>query len=507
MMDHLDVSDPLPDFDNLDNVDDLNLDGSGGLGSSDVLNFDLQSSEIDELLMSGGSKNGGDQFKFQMDESDRRNLMMKEPLEACAEVTDTSEEIDHLKSMPIAEIDDADDILGFGDQQWDTNNDDPVLSVPQQQPENQMMMMDQGLNSGLQNGMSPQMGQNNNQMGQQQNNDSANVADLQTEKLILMERLQAIKLREEQGMNNSGSQTHQQSMLGSGFTLQRNEHVPQMPPSSNNMFLSGGPSPFATAAPTPPAAPVASVGGMGGGGAGETPLSAFLRSNKKSHGMAANKPAGVGLGGSLAGKPGAASIFSRNGNNLEAIQSNSQLPSNHDDYYVSDQAGGKPKTHLFASMDRSSVSQEMVRKLSSRGLSNSGSRSSLSRSGARGSSGNLGNAQWGSSQKTGFRTSGILSKTSVLSKSASDAHLIKRGGLAMSKKGVGSLSRENALYSMMKRNSSKNLIRRDDSSSGLVPTKRRGGSRAKLNLSRSVPAFALSNSGYAPPQGSQNAQW
>jgi len=478
-MEQLEVTGALPDFDNLD----VDLDNSGG--------FELGSGDFAALL------GADDNDKFVMNDSDIDNLMNEGMAEGGANAY--SDEIDHLKIMPIAEIDQADVILGLEPAkerqqdyepkpmetqrapQWNqqvVQQPDPLLgnlryeTMPQSSDSIQMIV-DQGIQQGANNGMLPPMGQNR-----------ANVADLQDEKQKLMERLREINMREERTSNGFQQQQQQQMMMrpNNGFVLQRNEQLPQSGSQSSNMFLREQ-TPFSAPAP------VASVGGLGGGG--ETPLQSFLRAGRKSQnpGGQPPRPAGSLLSQNIAGAPKAASIFSHLPMDLEAIASQSELQASNS--FLQQQ--NEPKTHLFASMDRSSVSQEMVRKLSARSLSRQNS--------GRKASGNIGNAAWGMdpSRKSGFRTSGILSKH------ASESHLVRKGGL-VSKSSKGSLSRENALYSMMKRNSSKNLIRRDDSQGSLLPTKRRGGSKHKLSLSRSVPAL-MANNGGSMPQGSKNAMW
>jgi hypothetical protein len=195
------------------------------------------------------------------------------------------------------------------------------------------------------------------------------------------------------------------------------------------------------------------------------------------------------LSRNVAGAPMTASVFSRMPMDLEAITSQSELQASNSFLDQNDLNG-----LLVATTDRSKVSQEMVRKLSARNLSRQNSGRQPSRT--------VGNATWGAepSRNGAFRTSGILPKN------ASESHLLRTGGLILSKSRPGSLSRENNLYNLMKKNSSKNLIRRDDSQGSLLASKRRVGSKHKLTLSRSVPALIANNGGFMP-HGSQNAVW
>jgi hypothetical protein len=487
MMEHLAERVALPDFDVLD----VDLDGIGG--------FELESNDFDTLL--GVEGEGLDNFSMNDDDMDN---LMKEGLPGESGMA-YSDHVDHLKIMPIAEIDQADVILGLGPAketqefqpkplearsvpQWNqpVQPNDPLLgnlrrdAVPLS--DSIQMIVDQGFQNGAHghNGMLPPMGQNNH----------VSVADLNFEKQKLLDRLQEINMREEHTSNDFQQQMHtsngfqqqqqQQMRPNNGFVFQRNEHIPQAAPSSNNVFLQE---------PTPFAPPVASVGGLGGGG--ETPLQSFLRAGRKSQNPAGqpSRPTVSLLSQNVAGAPKAASVFSQLPSDLEAITSQSELQASNS---FLDQ--GDSKTPLFASMDRSIMSQEMVRKMSSRSLARQNS--------GRKVSGTVGNASWGidPSRKSGFRTSGILSKH------ASESHLVRKGGLALSKSKTGSISRENALYSLMKRNSSKNLLRREDSQGSLLASKRRGGSKHKLSLSSSVPALMANNLG-SVPQGSRNAMW
>lgn len=273
--------------------------------------------------------------------------------------------------------------------------------------------------------------------------------DLEQEKMKLLSRLNEINNR--QNMN-----------VGGGMPMPANVT------SGNPFLMSGGMSQMQNMLrqQQKPAA-VASVGSMGG--SGETPLTSFLRKNQKSQPSAPAASAGRSMiGANVMGAPKAASIFSEG-------------PMNFNNPLLS---GNRNQNPLFGAMDRTTASQDMVRKLSARSLlarSDSGAhmRGGLSSHGA-----NSGNATWGDDPNANsFKTSGILPRH------VSDNHLLRaaKGGMVRSRSKQGSLSRENLMHmKRMPRNPS------DDSLGALLPVKRGtiGGVKHKMGISRSVPRLA-----------------
>jgi len=263
---------------------------------------------------------------------------------------------------------------------------------------------------------------------------------------------------------------------------------------------------------------VASVGGMSGisdmlrlqqlqqpvssavgGGPAETPLTSFLRKNQKAPPPVASAAASM-LSRNVPGAPQAASVFS------ETNWMN-QNP------YLED--GGAPNQHLLGAMDRTSVSQNMVRKMSARTLLARADSGSHMRSGVMQRVSGTGNATWGNapSISTSFQSS------SILPKHMSENNLAKSGvrsGL-MKTPSKNSLSREN-LRGFMRAHSRPS----EDSIGGvnIVPIKRcpSASTKYKVGNSRSVPHLLMQESGsrgdfsqhmlpqdYQTPQ--QNAAW
>mmetsp|Transcript_9290 Transcript_9290/g.14895 ORF Transcript_9290/g.14895 Transcript_9290/m.14895 type:complete len:602 (+) Transcript_9290:61-1866(+) len=273
---------------------------------------------------------------------------------------------------------------------------------------------------------------------------------------------------------------------------------------------------------------VASVMGNEAANNGETPLQRFLR----------GKNAGSATP-SKAGGPAASSV-------LDASPMDFGGSSNP---FLRQAAGGKG-TPLVAAMNKSSTSQDMIRNtLSGRSLQASGV-SLRARSGGNimdilntdVDGGQTKNATWGASGVSSrnprnpnayYTSSGILSKHNV-----SDGHLLQRGtmsaSLAKSKNRVGSLSRENSLYNLMKskqgshknlnsmarqgshqrlgsltKSGSKNSLMRDSSFGSLLPTKRGGrtNTKHKLGGSLSVPHMAVRAKSPTTPSNHGNAMW
>ena len=365
-------------------------------------------------------------------------------------------------------------------------------------PDALQLMVDQAMQGGPSaGGVMPAMSEN-----------EMRTVDLEQEKMKLLSRLQEINKRQQGDMNQAQSmndmsmlmaqqrqqqqQQHQQQQ-NSMFMQQKNNMMGGMP-QSNNFYQQQQPKkqPLTTST-TSVGGGVASVGGVSGG-KGETPLSAFLRGSRKSQQpppVAKPAPPQSALNKNIAGAPKAASIFAQMGqmsSELDAIQAQSNMMNN--------KGLGNPQ--FRTAMDASSASQEMVRKIQMmRGQAGGMGRNP-------GSRGNASFGADGSRKTTNYRTSGILPKH------ASETHLMRKAGLAKSKSKPGSLSRENQLYSLMKRTSSKNSMSRDDSLSQLFPIKRRpsSASKHKLGYSRSQGNIVMDgSSGSRHSGGGANARW
>ncbi|KAG7354130.1 hypothetical protein IV203_003486 [Nitzschia inconspicua] len=244
----------------------------------------------------------------------------------------------------------------------------------------------------------------------------------------------------------------------------------------------------------------------------ETPLSAFLR-NKNMSGTLASAQASI-LSQNRVDATGASGIF---------------------DAVPMDIGGStNPFLRRAAVGNNPSFSQTMIRQsLSGRNLRASGinlnrqSGQNLVELRGSGLSGGSHNAVWGSSGVSPNRHMGVSSFASsgILSRHMSDGHLLAgattvSASLAKSKNRMGSLSRENALYNMLKnkqgshkglntlnRNSSharlsksgsRGSITNSDSFGSLLPTKRSGGrvgSKYKIGASSSVPHLMVRDKG------------
>jgi hypothetical protein len=270
-------------------------------------------------------------------------------------------------------------------------------------------------------------------------------------------------------------------------------------------------------------------------GSGETPLSAFLR-NKNNSGVATPSQASM-LSQNIPGAPAAASIF-------DAAPMDFGSSTNP---FLRHAAGGD--NPLMSAINNSTSSQNMIRQtLSGRNLRASGVTLNR-RSGTNlmdmmasdlGSGGNQ-NAVWGSSGISPNRRTGVssFSSSGILARHVSDGHLLAgattvSASLAKTKNRVGSLSRENSLYNMLKnkqgshkalnalgrqssysrlsKSGSRGSIARNDSNGSLLPTKRGGGRtgpKYKIGASTSVPHLMVRGRGTPSPTNNPggNAMW
>ncbi len=269
---------------------------------------------------------------------------------------------------------------------------------------------------------------------------------------------------------------------------------------------------------------VASVAGISNTGSGETPLSAFLRGKSIANVAAPHSNERVVSHQQHLNAPTAASILDAAPIDFGESLTNPFLQN----------------PLLVNAMNKSSSSQNMIRQsLSGRSLRASGV-SLSNRSGQTlmkmlnsdlGVSGNHPNATWGSSDRNTFSSTGILSRH------VSDGHLLSGAttmgpSLAKSKNRVGSLSRENSLYNMLKnkqgshktlnalgrqgshtrlgmtKSGSKGSI--NESLGVMLPTKRGGGrmsSKYKIGASSSVPHLMLRGESQPGPTHGGNALW
>ena len=242
---------------------------------------------------------------------------------------------------------------------------------------------------------------------------------------------------------------------------------------------------------------------------GETPLQSFLRGSRKSMCESELQPPRSVLSQNISGAPNAASVFSRMHMNMETIESERELLGNSSFLRDEDSNFG-----LFSSMDRSTVSNELVKKLSEKNLmrNNSGH---LVRQGSGRSLNGQANATWGMNgddgrKPGGYKTSGILRKHS------SETHLLRKGlSPSANKYKISSgISRENLAYSLLKKTpSGRNLgslgnLAKNDSFADM-PTKRSMPSaKHRLALSSSVPHMLRAGNRSMSPQGfQQNAKW
>ena len=305
----------------------------------------------------------------------------------------------------------------------------------------------------------PQVGMNN----------QTGLLDLEQEKLRLLSRLNEINQRQHHNSTTadpfqaSGAMSHLSSRVMRQQTQQQE----------------------------PPKAAVASIGTMNR--AGETPLTSFLRKNQKTQPNAATTATIPSMNHPSAS--GAASIFAESPMSFD----NPLLRGSH-----------TKQNTLFGAMDRTSASQEMVRKLSARSLlarSDSGQniRGGFTPNEMRGA-----NQTWGDTTTTQRPTTMSFKTSGILPRHASDNHVLRagtKGTLIRSRSKNTSLSRENLLY-MKKTSQSRNNS--DDSLGSLLPVKRAGGTKYKVGISRSTPRLTMNgpHSGHGGHGGSQmNAMW
>ncbi|KAL3911641.1 MAG: hypothetical protein SGARI_001550 [Bacillariaceae sp.] len=331
-------------------------------------------------------------------------------------------------------------------------------------------------------------------------------ADLELEKMKLMARLQEI--------NSRGSGTGLSSMGGGGSNP--NLMHPQQVPSSGfaNQTMSG--------AVVGSSAGVASVMGgsnNSGGNAGETPLSAFLRNKNKgssASGVATTAVTASLLSQKVPNAPAAASI-------LDAAPMDYGGSTNP---FLRKNSSGNS---LVGAMNKSSSTQDMIRNtMSGRGLRSSG----VALNSSSGSNlmemlgSDLGkNAAWGGA------SSGLSSRHRGSKGSFSSSATVS-ASLAKTKNRVGSLSRENSLYNMMKNKhgshkalkglgrpgsssrlsstGSRGSMARSDSKDSLVKRSgSRAGSKYRMGASTSVPHLGMNPRN--PPSSGQggggNALW
>ena len=230
----------------------------------------------------------------------------------------------------------------------------------------------------------------------------------------------------------------------------------------------------------------------------ESPLTSFLRAGKKGQGMNSHV---------MTSKPASASVFS-------------EKPSMSVDPFNKRRPATNTQKQLLGAMDRSTYSQNMVKQLNFMTTDSTGVDISQRSAGT-----SSGNAQWGAvlggnePQPHGYRYSGILSKH------ASDGHLLRTKNLARSKGKATSLSKDNmmmartkgkgtdqSLGGLLKRSSSKNLV---DKGGDVYAKKRVGNAKYKFGVSGSVPGQLNNHKGGGggtahggESSGNQgNAQW
>lgn len=380
--------------------------------------------------------------------------------------------------------------------------------------------------------------------------------ELEQEKLKLLKRLQEINLRQQQP---SSGVVSAHSLFGQDQHQQDELPTSQILSSSSSPFMqmqhqaSRPRQPLVT---TTTATTVASVSSLGGGpGGGETPLQSFLRS-KGAGGTAMGNPAPSGSGGSsssLFGQTKAASILDAAPMDFGMSSSNPFLRGTGAGGLAGLRSASGHRTGanpLMGAMDRSTLTQDLIRKLSSQSLRASGNSGQNLMAGDNmygGGGGQSLNAGWGvpssggvaTIRGVGGRTKDFFRTSGIIPKHASDGHLLAAGAvgasMAKTKNRLGSLSRENSLYNLMSHNknrlgsqhknlgmlnrqSSNQSLGREDSTGSLLPTKRGGrvGGIAKYKMagSRSVPHI-VPNGGHSTTRPStlsgqgnqQNAMW
>jgi hypothetical protein len=570
--------DDMPDFHDEDNADDDD-DDDDDINFIDRLNLDLQrnqninidgvgdnvslagsESSIDKLLSmniiemddAGGGEGGGGTVDINVSDSD----VMKTFAEGFfkneqGNIQQDYQDNQHYYQQNINNNNNSnnyDPLLGklsnhsSQEHQPYYNNDN---TEQQEQMMMMMMMMNQQSNNHNNNNMQYQQQQLLMQMQMQQmeyhdNNNNSNdagggmdsaklsqlqqmgSADLEREKMKLLSRLQEINSRQQAPAMMMMQQQQQQQQQ------QQNQRPAGLVASNSGV------------------ASIIGTGGgaaVGGGTTGETPLQSFLRSKNKGGvaSVATAMPSKASmLSQNIPGAPAAASIFTA------APMDFRGSPSSNPFLRPAAAGTGNP---LLASMSKSSSSQNMIRQtLSGRNLRASGVSLSgrsdpklmdMLRSdvggGAGGGGGGGQNATWGSSGMSSGAGRSAYTSSGILPKHASDGHLLGAGNvsasLAKQKNRIGSISRENSLYNLMKnkQGSHKNLnslVRQGSnqrlgsltksgsrgglhgSSGSLLPARRGGGrvnTKHKLGASVSVPYMRMNTSPAPGHQG--NALW
>jgi hypothetical protein len=475
------MMDPLGASDFLTDGDAFNQDFDKIDADFDVSDFNLEQSDIDNIL---GEEGGGSACN--LNDSDFHNLMNTDELLQYSAADGSAQPfVDRLTTMPIVEVDQlhADDVVPVdfmrtgenGSMQQPQNKiqalnsqdtqPDPIWGslnsggmgslnsggmMPQQAVmQQQSMLMQQqtmmqqsapqdggvhALQSMIDQAIEDSSSEDNIMMMHQMGTEPEPVGgvDLEEEKMKLLSRLNEIQQRQSHSQtrnnrmpqntnnmfpqnNNNVSQVHAMPNISNFFQMQQQQQQQK----KNNLTSTG----------------VASIGGMGGDGSGgETPLTSFLRGGRKQQLSASRFSQKIG------GAPKAANIFS-------------EAPMEFDNPLL---RTSRSKNQLFGAMNRSDVSTEMVKQLSARNLMARSDSSMKLTGGGQGSSSSR-NATWGDGPRSGssFKSSGILPKH------ASENHLLRqaKGGLVRSRSKPGFISRENSIYSAMrKNNNSKNQL-------------------------------------------------
>lgn len=481
-MDNVGGNTYLPDEDpfagDVDRIE-LNLEGSD-------LNV-LDSAQLDNLIDDEAKA-----LNMGLDDSEIEKLMNPDNLQL-GHLEGSDNSIDGLTSFPITEVEDAKTEQLLAPQ---TNMD--MNSEYAQPSKAQMMQPDPILEGGsrqnmqhVRDSMAPMAQMNNTQQDHIQSmtmqgnalqrmvddvlvhNDQTNMGnvpvndgrmggiDLEQEKMKLLSRLSEISERQQMPNHVQQQQQRQQApQIGGGNMFLQNNNMMQR----QQQRLSQ------------PAAPagVASLGGMTT--SGETPLTSFLRRGQKKQPTSAAAATGRSmLSMNVAGAPKAASIFT-------------ESPMDFDNPLLKQ----KTPQQLHGAMDRTQLTQDMVRQMSaSRLMGRTDSTKHIVSGGLVRQASNHGNAGWGEDNRTAYaKSSGILPRN------ASDNHLLTgaKASPFRNRSTLGSLSRENLLYSQMRKTSSKNQLQRDDSL-GQLPTMKRRVSKHKLGGSRSVPHMMMYKSG------------
>lgn len=322
--------------------------------------------------------------------------------------------------------------------------------------------------------------------------------DLEREKMKLLQQLQVINSRQANPVVGVMQQ--------------------QVPPQPRSQ-------PFGFAASGGASSDVASVISISGNSGGETPLSAFLRSKNKGNGSAGPSQAASILSQNVPDAPAAGSF-------LDAVPMD--IGSSSNPFLRQAAGGGNP---LVGAMNKSSTSQNMIRQsLSGARVNRRSGQNLMDMLSTDLGGGSNRNAAWGSGTSSRHRAGvSSFSSSGMVPRHASDGHLLMgpatvSASLAKTKNRVGSLSRENLLYSMLKnkqgshktlnamgRQSSHTRLAksgptaaRNDSFGSLLPTKRgggRAGHKYKVGASTSVPHLMVRGSPTPSNKHEGNAMW